>query len=62
MAKLYCSFFHNMNHITGVFSHILVFVEMFVMHILHLYIDGDLMYFMTNVFDTKDKFLLPLFF
>jgi len=49
-------------NITGVFCHILVFVEMFVMYILHLHIDGDLMYFMTNDFVTKNKFLLQMCF
>jgi len=33
---------------TGMFCHILVFVEMTVMHILQLDIDKALMYFMTN--------------
>jgi len=46
-------------NIIGVFCHILVFVEMFVLNILHLHIDGDLMYFMTNDFVTKNKLLLP---
>ena len=44
------------------FCNILVFVKMFIMHILQLHSDRDLVYFMTSAFVTKNKFLLPLFF
>jgi len=46
---------------TRMFSQILVlYVEMLIMHILQLDIDGYLMYFMDDV-NLKSKFLLPLF-
>jgi len=35
---------------------------MFIMHILQLHSDRDLVYFMTSAFVTKNKFLLPLLF
>jgi len=60
----FCGSFNTSEMFLGLareFCHIIVFVEMFIMHILQLH-NGDLMYFMTSVFVTKNKFLLPFFF
>jgi len=59
----FCGSFNTSEMFLGLerkFCHIIVFVEMFIMHILQLH-NGDLMYFMTSVC-YKEQVFIAIFF